>query len=73
MRRIMLLVTVGLVMAAMMVTMAAPAIAYHGGPGPTHRPCNLQPGTHVSNVSFVNAPPGPVTLTHSCAPIGPPS
>jgi hypothetical protein len=68
MRHLLLLVTVAVVMAAMMVAMAAPAIAYHGGPGPTHRPC--PPGTHVQNVQFA---PGGVLIDYDCLPIGPPT
>jgi hypothetical protein len=68
MRRLLLLVTVAVVMAAMMVTMAAPAIAYHGGPGSEHRLC--KPGYHVQNVQIA---PGGVLESYDCVPVGPPS
>src|SRR3712207_6673644 len=42
MRRIIMLVVVALVMSAMMVAMAMPVFASHGGVGPTHRPCLMK-------------------------------
>jgi hypothetical protein len=65
MRHLLLLVTVAVVMAAMMVAMAAPAIAYHGGPGPEHRPC--LPGEHVQNVQIA---PGGEFIGYECVPNG---
>ncbi len=67
MRRIISVLAVALVMAVMMVVMAAPALAYHGGPGPEHRPCD--PGEHVQNVLFA---PGGVLISYECVPNGPP-
>jgi hypothetical protein len=67
MRRILLLVTVALVMAAMMVVMAAPAIASHGVPG-SHKPC--PPGTRVA---LVDQTPGLQGVLITCVPNQPPS
>jgi hypothetical protein len=67
MRRIISVLAVALVMAVMLVVMAAPAIAYHGGPGPTHRPC--PPGYHVQNVLFA---PGGVLISYDCVRVGQP-
>jgi hypothetical protein len=66
-RRLLLLVTMAVVMAAMVVAMAAPAIAYHGGPGPTHRPCD--PSEHPQNVQIE---PGGEFIGYKCVPNGPP-
>jgi hypothetical protein len=65
MRRLLLLVTMAVVMAAMIVAMAAPAIAYHGGPPSEHRPC--PPGQHPQNVQF--GPQGEF-IGYECVPNG---
>jgi hypothetical protein len=70
MRRIMLVVTVALVMAAMMLAMMMPAFAGPPGPGEC-----MPPGAFFSDVAkepgsvpeFVGAPPGQL-VKETCAP-----
>jgi hypothetical protein len=62
MRRIMLVVTVALVMAAMMVAMAAPAFARHGGShGTPHGGCGSE--------GFRPQPVHGMPQSYTCVPI----
>jgi hypothetical protein len=72
MRRIIMLGTVALVMAAMMVAMATPAFAKGGAaencgpPGQTHSDYAKEPGE--STPESFGGPPGAVGVTQECAP-----
>jgi hypothetical protein len=72
MRRIMLMVTVALVMAAIMLAMAMPAFARGGAaencgpPGETHSRDAKVPGE--STPEIFGGPPGKVGVSQECAP-----
>jgi|AntDryMetagUQ889_1029465.scaffolds.fasta_scaffold07403_2 hypothetical protein len=82
MRRILLVLTVGLIMVAMMLTMAMPALAAPnpesaagecGPPGQTHREYAKIPGASTPEVFFAaffgeGGPPGKIGVTQFCAP-----
>ena len=82
MRRILLVLTVGLIMVAMMLTMAMPALAAPnpesaagrcGPPGQTHREYAKIPGASTPEVFFEDVlgeggPPGKIGVTQDCAP-----
>jgi hypothetical protein len=74
MRRLLSLVTVVVVIAAMMVAMAAPAIA-QGHEAPPGGPCGVFSGfglgeAHPTNVEPAETPPG---IVLDCVPTGRPS
>jgi hypothetical protein len=75
MRRLSLLVTVALVMAAMMVAMAAPAIAQGQGALPPGGPCGVISGFGVGEARPTDVEPAenPPGIFFDCVPTGRPS
>jgi len=67
-RRIMLLVTVAALMAAMMVATAAPAFAYHGEP---HRVAYASPPAQSGDLEFGQNQGNGAVVTHCQADPGP--